>query len=53
MELLKNFSFVKIKVLTPNKTQILKYLKASIEEVTLAKQGKIKLQYARDFLNEL
>lgn len=28
-------------------------LKESIEEVKLAKEGKIKLQSAKDFLNEL
>ena len=28
-------------------------LKESIEEVRLAKEGKIKLQSAKDFLNEL
>ncbi|MDO8929752.1 MAG: hypothetical protein Q7W54_12300 [Bacteroidota bacterium] len=28
-------------------------LKEAVEEVKLAKQGKIKLQSAKDFLNEL
>jgi hypothetical protein len=53
MELLKNFSFVKTQNLTPTKAQFLQELKESVKEVTLAKQGKIKLQSARDFLNEL
>jgi hypothetical protein len=53
IELLKNFSFVKTEPLTPTKAEFLKDLKGSIEEVILAKQGKIKLQSARDFLNEL
>ncbi|MEP7171802.1 MAG: hypothetical protein ABI855_20680 [Bacteroidota bacterium] len=53
MELLKNFSFVKTQNLTPTKAQFLQELKEAVEEVTLAKQGKIKLQSARDFLNEL
>ncbi len=53
IELLKNFSFVKAETLTPSKAQFLKELRGSVEEVTLAKQGKIKLQSARDFLNEL
>ena len=53
IELLKNFSFVKTEPLTPTKAQFLKDLKGSVEEVILAKQGKIKLQSARDFLNEL
>ncbi len=53
MELLKNFSFVKTETLTPAKAQFLSDLKGSVEEVTLAKKGKIKLQSAREFLNEL
>jgi len=53
IELLKNFSFVKTESLTPSKAQFLKDLKGSVGEVILAKQGKIKLQSARDFLNEL
>lgn len=53
MELLKNLSFVKTKTLTPNKALFLEELKGAVEEVTLAKQGKIKLQSAKDFLNEL
>ncbi len=53
MELLRSFPFVKAESLTPAKAKFLKELKKSAEEVTLAKQGKIKLQSARDFLNEL
>ena len=53
IELLKNFSFVKTKPLTPAKAQFLADLRGSVEEVTLAKKGKIKLQSAREFLNEL
>jgi hypothetical protein len=53
IELLKNFSFVKAQTISPTKAQFLKELKGSVEEVTLAKQGKVKLQSARDFLNEI
>jgi hypothetical protein len=53
IDLLKKFSFVKTSKLTSSKAQFLKDLKGSIDEVALAKQGKIKLQSARDFLNEL
>ena len=53
IELLRNFSFVKTETLTPSKAQFLKDLKGSVEEITLAQEGKIKLQSARDFLNEL
>ena len=53
IELLKNFSFVKTNTITPSKAQFLEELKGSVKEVSLAKKGKIKLQSARDFLNEL
>ncbi len=53
MELLRNLSFVKTKPLSPSKALFMKELKAAVDEVTLAKQGKIKLQSAKDFLNEL
>ena len=53
LELLKNFSFVKTEPLTPKKAEFIYELKKSVEEVTLAKEGKIKLQSAKDFLNEL
>jgi len=50
---LKSFSFVKTESFTPAKAKFIKELKESAEEVTMAKQGKIQLQSARDFLNEL
>lgn len=53
LELLKNFSFVKTESLTPAKARFLEELKGSVEEVAAAKEGKVKLQPARDFLNEL
>ncbi len=53
IELLKNFSFIRTGSLTPSKAEFLIDLKGSVGEFTLARQGKIKLQSARDFLNEL
>lgn len=53
MEMLKNFSFVKATTLTESKADLLEEFKEAVDEVKLAKQGKIKLQSARDFLNEL
>ena len=53
IELLRNLSFVKTKKLTNGKALFLEELKAAADEVSLAKQGKIKLQSAKDFLNEL
>jgi len=53
MELLNNLPFVKTETISPKKAHFLKELKQSINEVKLAKSGKIKLQSAKDFLNEL
>ncbi len=53
MELLRNFSFVKAKPLTPYKAEVLEGLKEAVEQVNLAKQGKVKLKSARQLLDEL
>ncbi len=53
MELLRSFSFVKAEPISPAKALFIKELKGSIEEVVLAKQGKIKLKSAEQLLNEL
>jgi hypothetical protein len=53
MELLNNLTFVKTETISLKKAHLLKELKKSINEVKLAKSGKIKLQSAKDFLNEL
>lgn len=37
----------------PTKKEILDSIKEGMKEVQLAKEGKIELQSARDFLNEL
>jgi hypothetical protein len=52
-ELLDSLPFVKTKTITPQKAQFLEELKKSVGEVSLAKKGKLKLQSAREFLNEL
>lgn len=53
MDLLHSFSYVKTEPLTDAKANLIVELKGSIEEINLAKKGKIKLQSAKDFLNEL
>ena len=53
MELLKNFPYVKAKQLSENKAIVLQELKEAVEEVKLAKKGKVKLKSFDDFLNEL
>jgi len=52
-ELLDSLPFVKTKTITPQKAKFLEELKKSVAEVSLAKKGKLKLQSAREFLNEL
>lgn len=53
MELLNNFKFVKAKPLTPHNAEVLEGLKEAVEQVNLAKQGKVKLKSARNLLDEL
>lgn len=53
LELLSNLKFVKTKTLTPYQSDILQVIKEAVEEVNLAKQGKIKLKSARQLLDEL
>jgi hypothetical protein len=53
MELLNSLSFVKAEPISINKAKFFKEFKASVEEVILAKQGKIKLKSAEELLNEL
>ena len=51
--ILKKYPYVKTKTLDPSKEKFLREFKIAIEEVELAKKGKIKLQSGEDFLNEL
>lgn len=53
LEVLKSISFVKVETISPEKATFFNELKSSIDEVVLAKQGKIKLKSADELLNEL
>lgn len=54
MELLKNFSFVKAKALNDSKKEeFLSDLQEAVNEVKLARKGKIKLKSFDELLNEL
>ena len=55
LELVRNLGFAKIEDEDhePTKEEILQGIREAVEEVKLAKQGKIKLQSAEEFLNEL
>jgi len=53
LELLHSLSFVKTEQLSKTKTQFLQEFKQSADEVSSAKQGKIKLKSASQLLDEL
>ena len=53
MEMLRNFSFIKAKPLTPYKAQVLQYLKEAVKNMNLVKQKKLKARPAKDLLDEL
>ena len=60
MELLNNFDFVKVSEsknkpvkISAKQKEFVDDLKHSLNEVELHRLGKVKLQSARDFLNEL
>ena len=53
MELVKNLDFVQVDDEGDSKEAILSNIKKGLEEVKLARQGKLKTTPAKDFLNEL
>jgi len=56
IELINKLEFVKIKQVkkdTASKQEFLNGLKEAVDQVNLAKQGKIKLKSAEELLNEL
>lgn len=53
LEILKHFRFVKTRLLTKTNLQFVRELQQSVQEVNQAKRGEIKLQKAKDLLNEL
>ena len=53
MELVNSLGFKKVKRVSKGQQQFVDDLQHSLEQVELHRQGKIKLQSAKDFLNEL
>jgi hypothetical protein len=53
MELVNNLGFKKVRRLSKEQKEFVDDLNDSLNEVELHRQGKVKLQSARDFLNEL
>lgn len=53
MELINNLGFKKVKQISKEQQQFVDDLQDSLEQVKQHQAGKIKLQPAKDFLNEL
>jgi len=53
LELLNNFSFAKAKSISPAKAQLLEEIKEAVENVKLARQGKLKAKPLNELLDEL
>ena len=53
LELMKNFSRVKVERISPEKKKLIREIRQSIEEVKAADRGEIQLRPARELLREL
>lgn len=53
MEVLKGLSYVKTKTISGEKALLIEEIKESVENLTLARNGKLKLKTARELYNEL
>lgn len=53
MELLNSIPYIKTETILPAKALFLKELKEAVENVKLAKKGKLKTRPAKDLLDEI
>lgn len=53
LELLNSFSFVKTKTISPAKALLMEEIKEAVENLNLAKNGKLKTKPLNQVLNEL
>ncbi len=53
MEVLKGLSYVKAKTISSEKALLMDEMKEAVENLTLARKGKLKLKTARQLYNEL
>ena len=53
MELLGNFSFVKVQPITNEKALLLNEIKEAVNEINLIKKGKGRARQAKELLNEI
>jgi len=53
LEVLKGLSYVKTTTITNEKAVLMEEVKEAVENLALAKKGKLKLKSARELYNEL
>ena len=53
MELLDNFSFVKVQPITNEKALLLSEIKEAVDTINLIKKGKVQARPAKELLNEI
>jgi len=53
LEVLKGLSYVKTTTITNEKAVLMEEVKEAVENLALAKKGKLKLKTARELYNEL
>ena len=53
MELLNNFSFVKVKPITNEKALLLSEIREAVDTINLIKKGKVQARPAKELLNEI
>jgi hypothetical protein len=53
LEVLKGLSYVKTKMISDEKALLMEEIKEAVDNLALARKGKLKLKSARDLYNEL
>jgi polyhydroxyalkanoate synthesis regulator phasin len=53
MELLNNFSFVKVQPITDEKALLLQEIREAVDTINLVKKGKLSARPAKELLNEI
>jgi len=53
MELLNNFSFVKVQPITNEKALLLSEIREAIDTINLIKKGKVQARPAKELLDEI
>ena len=53
IELLNNFSFVKVRPITNEKALLLSEIKEAVDAINLVKKGELQARPAKELLNEI